>query len=330
MKRLIFAAICLVASYSSFADSVECDNCVYLQMRAQALDLGNGSHYFWDYAENQLTHLAVSGITVPQIVRGKLQPASVGAANPTVITVAITSGEQDLFNSARTVWQQNGGNSIVVANTSLTISLASVTTSSRLSGAAVSTASLGGGGGVRPLTDENGNITAFDTLQNQQAMDAAINGVMNYNSNDPLAVFSSSIRIALAEFVNESTSVVSTKATIVLRDIINFPDGSSIVVDYDTTSHTYKYEVGSARDGAGNPIPTSPQTAVGGPNSSYYQYTYPSTPQGLYAGGEAVDNLNRIGIATRFPSGVQINNGYTIGCAYGGGVYSCTIVPLPG
>lgn len=307
-------------------DQIICNDCASGKLLAQARDLGNGNHYFWDFSRRQLTHYLVQGIAVPMSV-----PARSGVAQPllansngTVTLVPLTSDEQHMYGLVQALYDRAGTINIT-KGTSISLGL-----NEALVAAASRQAMLAGISRVEG-TGSNASsghpVSAFDIVSSKLLQDQAIQKATNPGMlSDPLSQMEINFRTNLTDIANFAT-ISGVKTPVTLQISVSLEDGSSFTTYFDFATQTWKYQVGSARDAAGNHIPQnlSDVTNSGGVGKYYY-----TGADGWGAGVQMTNYLNSMGATVRYGAGVKINDGYVIACTGVGGQIQCVVEPLPG
>jgi hypothetical protein len=258
----------------------------------------------------KLTHLRVTGITTPMFQAGSKVSNLVNKAK--IVNIPITTDEQAMFDTTQAIYDINGSLS-VTARTSINITEPNTPPDNHLSQ------------GIKSLAEkpaQSKTITAFDVVVNNADMQLAINKITDWHS-DFFGAFATDLRAGLANLSTFAGKVIPV-SPITITDIIIFPDNSSILVRWNYALQSYEYIPGSAKDGAGNPIPVNHQEVTG--NASYKEYVFPATTDGLLAGISQIDNLNRMGVSVKLPAGVPIDGAFVLACTNTGSGPVCTIV----
>lgn len=306
-------------------DQVICNDCASGKLLAQARDLGNGNHYFWDFSRRQLTHYLVQGITIPMSVPTKpvIQPLVVNPTG-TATLIPLTANEQHMYSLVQALYDRAGTVNITQSiGISLDLNAALVASASRQS----VQASISQAGTLSPSASSGHSVSAFDIISSKMLQDQAIQKAINPGMlNDPFYQISANIRTSLTNITNFAV-ISGVKTPVTLQVNISLDDKSSFTAYFDFATQTWKYQPGSARDAAGNYIPQnlSEATNSGGVGKYYYTGT-----NGSGAGVQMTNYLDSMGAKVSYGAGVKINVGYMIACTIVGGVTHCVVMPLPG
>lgn len=306
-------------------DQVICNDCASGKLLAQARDLGNGNHYFWDFSRRQLTHYLVQGITIPMSVPAKpmIQPLVVNP-NGTVTLVPLTANEQHMYSLVQALYDQAGTVNITQSiGISLDLDAALVASASRQS----MQAGISQVGTLSPSASPGHSVSAFDIISSKMLQDQAIQKAVNPGMlNAPFSQISANVRTGLTNIANFA-EISGVKTPVTLQVNISLDDKSSFIAYFDFATQTWKYQPGSARDAAGNYIPQnlSEATNSGGIGKYYYAGT-----NGSESGIQMTNYLASMGAKISYDAGVKINIGYMIACTVIGGFTHCEVMPLPG
>lgn len=131
------------------------------------------------------------------------------------------------------------------------------------------------------------------------------------------------IRAAAGTVLSVVNYVPFMKVPIVMKITLEFPDGSTSVIQYDFKEGDFHYVEGSSHDAVGNPIPESPAEASGIGSKTY---VFPGTPEGSAAGAAQIDNLQKMGINIPYQ---VFGSSWIIACSnVNGNLPRCTAQPL--
>ncbi|HET6807116.1 MAG TPA: hypothetical protein VFH59_16905 [Frateuria sp.] len=290
-KTIVWSAIvALFFSQPSWASNTSsvCNGCTLAKLHQEALDLGDGDHYFFDFYGQRMTHYRVAG-EAPRV--STFHSAALGYSAQ---IVPLVSGESKLFAATLDLYWINNSSVYVSAHASADIDLRETAAYFSLAYRSESTA---------------GKMNAFDMVETPVYRKMAIDQQTSF-SKKPFLAFTNAIRAAAGTVVFALNAVPFVKVPIVMKNRLHFPDGSTCIIQYDFSSQQFVYVPGSARDAVGNPIPETPLEVSGGGTMNY---VFPGTPAGQMAGLDQVAHLQRMNILVKVPS--TRGSGWVMACS---------------
>lgn len=281
-----------------------CNSCGPAALRQEAIDLGNGDHYIYDFVNHRLTHYSVAGQSPKLTSRGLV----LSNASTYITQVPITADQQKIFDDVENFYNANGGSVFGFADSSVNIlipSQTSATSNLRNTFGAATSAS-------RPMT-------AFDMVQTPAYRSLVY---ANQKSLSNMDGWSNNLKVAAGILVNDLNALPFIKIPVSVKVRVRFPDGSTSIIDYDFAYGDFKYVPGSSVDGVGNPIPESLSEVAG---TGSRTYVFPGTLAGDNAANAQVSNMEKMGLNIPI---YHYSGGWILACSNTGGqLPKCTAWP---
>lgn len=309
MKKVFLATAALLAatwSMSSAATSYSlvCNGCTQQQTRLMVQGSAQGDYFVHDMLNRQITHWSVTG-TDPDTAHMAL--------------VAITPAVQTEFNWVLQLWDSVGTLDPIwttVASGAVTQATVNVLhTSTR-----VNTALVGEG------SPAGSPMSAYDTINTPSNQEAAIAAATGYSTWGSAA---QNLKAALASFTSHFVGTqIIYPVPVIITQIIELGDGSTISVHWDPNNNIWVYNPGSARDSSGNPIPENASQASGGA-AQRANYVWQATAGGINDAMRASQNFSNIGLGVGAPV-FRAGGSWSVACIRVGGpdgTVSCTATP---
>ncbi|MEG0182542.1 MAG: hypothetical protein RR704_03660 [Stenotrophomonas sp.] len=312
---LIVGVYMVSTSFSAKAvESFECNDCNLGKRQSIAREGGAGDYYFWDFTGRRMHHMKVTGTGVP--IRSSLGPA----AGLSVKEVLLSGEEQAMFNDGLQLHDANGG-SIVVDGIPQALDLA-LTFGDTGSPVAVLNVK-----GDSASAKNSYPMNAMDAVTTPTLREQAIHNTFTNANLGPAGYTYEAVRVFLSAFT-QAVNVTKLPTPFIVKNQLQFPDGSYIIVSYSFADRAYKYVPGSARDAVGNVIPDA-QKDVANDEKGQQNYDFPATPAGVASGGDMIHHLDQLGVRwVGGAGGPPVYVGYRVACSYTPSGVLCQIFSL--
>jgi len=278
-----------------------CNDCTPAQTLADAQYGGDGDYFIYDFVQSKLTHYSVTGSDTNVV--GAPNNNAPNVNQPRKVTlIANTAASLSVFSNAQTLYNQNGGSASVYGSASVNIASPALTTAISM--------------GPHPLVDPNGRANAFDMVQSPSWQPTLINSAIGN------IAWPATVRTDIATILNVFFNNGLIKTPIQCFVTITFPDGSTSIIQFNTTTQAWTYVANSSKDAYGNPIPETSVEAAGGLNSAR-NYTFPGNANGNFVGNQQIHNMNALGISVDV---VNYNDIWVLACTNSAGQTHCVTI----